>query len=292
MPDLMPAMDAGIYGALGLSLSVVIYLRLVWHKHSDPAAAGDDQLGVKTFCATLALTGVLMAGAGLTRLLGEILTWGAVKMALQVALPQVLVGAAVLGFVSQVYLPKTNHEQYPKAMRLTAGAIASIAGVVAVVSLAGVLTGVFTAEWTPIAKSLSSTVVAGGAAAGALVVLSRLSGINIDADDLAQGVASMAQNAAQQAAANIQQAVGEQEQAQQYQQPAPAAPQQQQQYQQPAPAPAPAQPQPGGFQPSMPPQQAPQPGGFQPAGQPPQPGGFQPSAPRPPGPPPPGGYKR
>ncbi len=282
MPDVMPGPGAEIFGALGLTLSVAIYLRLVWHKHSDPEAAGDDQLGVKTFSATLAITGVLMAAAGLNDLLGAILTWGEIKMALQLSLPQVLVGAAVLGFISQVYLPRTNHEQYPKAMRLTAGAIATIAGVMAVAALSKVITGLFMLEWKPIARALASTAVSGGIAAGALVVLSKLSGVNTD--DMAEGVASLAQNVAN----NVQNAVGGDQQ-QQYQQPAqpqqqyqqPAQPQQQ--YQQPAQPQAPA---PGGFQ-------QPQPGGFQQpqAPQAPQPGGFQPAPPRPPGPPPPGGYK-
>jgi hypothetical protein len=273
---------------LGPSLAALIYIRLVWHKHTDPSAAGDDQLGVKTVCATLILTGVFMAAIGLQQLLGEILTWGQVKLAFQTALPRILVGSAVLGFITQVYLPRTNHQAYPKAMRLTAGVIAVVGSSALVVGLAQTLNGLFVLEWDPIAEGLVASIVAGILAGGGLVTLSNYSGI--DTDDFTEGVAQAA-SAAQNMASNVQQNIA---QAMDDGMDQPAAPE-------PQPAAAPQQPmaqpqqpmaQPGGFQPA-PQQPMAQPGGFQPAPQQaPAPGQFQPAPQRPPGPPPPGGYKR
>ena len=285
MPPFVPGSAADLASALGPSLAALIYIRLVWHKHADPAAAGDDQLGVKTVCATLILTGVFMAAMGLQQLLGEILTWGQVKLAFQTALPRILVGGAVLGFITQVYLPRTNHEAYPKAMRLTAGVIAVVGSSALVVGLAQTLNGLFVLEWDPIAEGLVASIVAAILAGGGLVTLSNYSGI--DTDDLTEGVAQAA-SAAQHMAANVQHNIA---QAMDDGMDQPVAP----------------EPQPGGFQPmeqqpmvqqpmvQQPMVQQPmvQPGGFQPAPQQPAaPGQFQPAPQRPPGPPPPGGFKR
>lgn len=283
---MLPGSPADAVAVLGPVFAAVIYLRLAWHKQSDPATADDDQLGVKTVCATLILTGVFMAAFGLQHLLSEILSWGEVKKAFQVSLPRILVGAGVLGFITQVYLPRTNHEQFPKAMRLTSGVIAVVGSCWLVVALAQTLTGVFFLEWDPIADGLVSTVVAGLLAAGGLVTLSKASGVSTD--DFEAAAAGMTSNIQ----ANLQQGVQQMQQA--MQQPVQQPVQQQAQpiaHQSAQPiAQQPAQPiahqpaQPIAQQPAAPP-----PGGFQPA--PPQPSGFQP-APRPPGPPPPGGYKR
>ena len=283
MPDVMPGLGADLFGALGITLSAAIYARLVWHRHLSEDAKGDDQLGFKTVCATLAITGALMAAAGLQSLLAELLTWGAIKQAIQVSLPRVIVGAGAIGLVVQVFLPRTNHEQYPKAMRLTAGAVACIAGVMALISIAQTLSGLFMLEWKPIARGLAASVVSGGAAAGSLVVLSKLSGI--ETDDLTEGVSQFAHQMQQ----NMQGDGGQVSMAPQPMQQPSMPPQPMQQ-----PSMPPQQMQ----QPSMPPQQMQQPSMApqnpsmvpQNPSQPPQPGQFQPS--RPPGPPPPGGFRR
>jgi hypothetical protein len=298
-------LSADMLAVLTLPISFLIYLLLVWDKHTRPEAASDDQVGVKTVSATLALIGIAMLAEGLHSTLAVLLTWGEIKATLKTSVPDLLVGAATSLFVWKVYLPRTNHKNHPKSMRLTAGAVAVVCGVVAVKSLDHFFASLIELEWkayaggTGMASSFLAIVIAGGLGAGGLKVLSDLSGVHTDdltdgAMRMAQSAATAASGAASAAAQRVQQGIqdarSEPGAEQQYQQPA-AAPGGYQQPQAPAPG-GYQQPAPGGYQQP----QAPAPGGFQ-QPQAPAPGGFQPSGPPAPGgfqggPPKPGGYNR
>jgi hypothetical protein len=183
---------------------------------------------------------------------------------IKVVLPDLLVGAAVLGGAIMFLVPKTNHSQQPKALRLTAGAIALVGAVSTVMGLDGLLKTIFLwPSWSDVVDSLTSLITSVAVFGGSGYMYAKMIGVAVPEIPMPQQAQQYQQPAAQQyqQPAAQQQAYQQPAQQQQYQQPA------QQQYQQP--------PQGGGY--------PPQGGGYPP----PQGGGSAP--PRPGAPPAPGG---
>lgn len=262
-PSIPGMSGAGLAGGLAASLALpvaaVIYLLLVWGKRSAGECPWreDDQLGLKVIVGTLILVGTALFAVGLQGLLHLLLTFTDFVARLKSVLPDLLVGAVVVGGTIMFAVPKTNHEQFPKALRLTAGAIALVGAVATVLGFHDVLKTIFTwPSWNAVAGSVTTLVTS--------VVIFGASGylyakmIGVELPDIP-------------IPAEAQQMQGQPMQGQQmqsYQQP-PAPPQQG--YQQPGQGgyQAPQQPGPGG-------QQAGQQGGYPPqqgGGYPPQQGG-------------------
>lgn len=151
--------------AAGLALPVAgaIYLLLVWGKRSQAECPwrDDDQIGLKVIVGTLILVGTALLASGLQGLLHLLLTFKEFAPRIKAALPDLIVGAAVVGGAIMFAVPKTNHAEYPKALRLTAGAIALVSAVASVLGLENLLTTTFNwSSWHIFAGSFTSLLTA------------------------------------------------------------------------------------------------------------------------------------
>jgi hypothetical protein len=253
--------------AAGAAIPVAgaIYVLLFWGKRSAGECSWreDEQIGLKVIVGTMIMMGTALLAGGLQGLLHLLLTFKNFGPTLKVVLPDLLVGAAVLGGSIMFAVPKTNHAQQPKALRLTAGAIVLVGAVSSVLGLDSLLKTIFLwPSWSDVVDSLTSLITSVAVMGGAGYMYAKMIGVEVPDIPMPQQPS--------------------QSQAQQYQQPAQqyqAAPQQaapQQAYQQPAQQ-----------QYQQPPQQSypPQGGGYPP----PQGGGYGSAPPRPGAPPAPGG---
>lgn len=263
----VPSSGGPIAAALAINVAVVIYVLLFWGQRSAGECSWreDDQLGLKVIVAALILAGTALFAVGLQNLLHLLLTFKDFGSRTKALLPDLLVGALVLGGAIMFAVPKTNHDKQPKALRLTAGAIALTSVIATVLALDALLDDVFhLRDWKVIADSLTQVLTAAIVFAGSGYMYAKMIGIEVPDIPMPSDQP--------------------QQQQQQYQQP-------QQGYQQPQQG----QPQQQGFQQQpqagyqQPPQQPPQQGGY-----PPQVGGAAPprpgAPPAPSGGPPPGGY--
>src|SRR5690606_18937405 len=115
-----------------------------------------DQLGIKTIGAALTLVGVLLLAGGLQSVLHVILTFTDFLDRIKAAAPDLVVGGFVTVLAAFVLLPKTNAARFPKSKRLTAGAIALVAGTTSVAALADVVRRVIAwPSWSSVAESLT-----------------------------------------------------------------------------------------------------------------------------------------
>lgn len=265
-----------IAAAATLPIAGAIYILLFWGKRSAGECSWreDEQIGLKVIVGTMIMMGTALLAGGFQGLLHLLLTFKNFGPTLKVVLPDLLVGAAVLGGSIMFLVPKTNHAQQPKALRLTAGAIALIGAVVTVMGFDSLLKTIFLwPSWSDVVDSLTSLITSVAVFGGAGYMYAKMIGVEVPdipmPQQQAQAQQQYQQPAQQQYQAAPQQAAPQQAAPQQaYQQPA-----QQQQYQQPPQQAYP--PQAGGYPP-------PQGGGY-----PPPQGGSAP--PRPGGPPAPGG---
>jgi hypothetical protein len=263
----VPSVGFGtIAAAATLPIAGAIYILLFWGKRSAGECSWreDEQIGLKVIVGTMIMMGTALLAGGLQGLLHLLLTFKNFVPTIKVVLPDLLVGAAVLGGSIMFLVPKTNHSQQPKALRLTAGAIALVGAVSTVMGLDGLLKTIFLwPSWSDVVDSLTSLITSVAVFGGSGYMYAKMIGVAVPEIPMPQQAQQYQQPAAQQyqQPAAQQQAYQQPAQQQQYQQPA------QQQYQQP--------PQGGGY--------PPQGGGYPP----PQGGGSAP--PRPGAPPAPGG---
>jgi hypothetical protein len=264
----VPSVGFGtIAAAATLPVAGAIYILLFWGKRSAGECSWreDEQIGLKVIVGTMIMMGTALLAGGLQGLLHLLLTFKNFVPTIKVVLPDLLVGAAVLGGAIMFLVPKTNHSQQPKALRLTAGAIALVGAVSTVMGLDDLLKTIFLwPSWSDVVDSLTSLITSVAVFGGSGYMYAKMIGVAVPEIPMPQ----QAQQQYQQPAAQQYQQQAAQQQA--YQQPA-----QQQQYQQPA-QPQYQQPAQGGGYP-------PQGGGYPP----PQGGGSAP--PRPGAPPAPGG---
>jgi hypothetical protein len=268
----VPSVGFGtIAAAAAIPVAGAIYVLLFWGKRSAGECTWreDEQIGLKVIVGTMIMMGTALLAGGFQGLLHLLLTFKNFGPTLKVVLPDLLVGAAVLGGSIMFLVPKTNHAQEPKALRLTAGAIALIGAVATVMGLDSLLKTIFLwPSWSDVVDSLTSLITSVAVFGGSGYMYAKMIGVQVpDIPMPQQPSPSQAQQQQYQQPAQ-QQAYQQPAAQQQYQQPAP-----QQQYQQPAQQAYP--PQGGGYPP-------PQGGGY-----PPPQGGSAP--PRPGGPPAPGG---
>jgi hypothetical protein len=275
----VPMGGGGLFSAIAAGLAIpvagAIYVLLFWGKRSAAECPWreDDQIGLKVIVGTLIMVGTALLAGGLQGLLHLLLTFKEFAPRIKAALPDLIVGAAVVGGAIMFAVPKTNHTEHPKALRLTAGAIALSSAVATVIGLEDLLKTTFNwSSWHNFAGSFTSLLTAAIVFAASGYLYAKMIGVEVP--DIPLPTESPQQGQAQ--------FTGQQPQGQ-------MAPQQVQ-----APAPAPAPPQQGGYQ-------QPQQGGYPPqqqagyppqqqAGYPPQQGGGS-APPRPGGGgyPPPGG---
>ncbi|NVB40408.1 hypothetical protein G6O69_21390 [Pseudenhygromyxa sp. WMMC2535] len=169
-------------GLWALPIAGVIYLLLVLGKLFAPGCPwkDDDQLGLKVIISALLLVGTALFAGGLQGLLHLLITFDEFLATLKIVLPDLLVGAITLGGALMFGVPRTNHEQFPKAMRLTAGAIALSGAVTTVLSLDNLLTTIFLwPSWSAVAGSLTTLLTAVIVFAGAGYVFARLCGVQV-----------------------------------------------------------------------------------------------------------------
>ncbi|WP_181197988.1 hypothetical protein [Enhygromyxa salina] len=254
----------GVFGsvaaAFALPVAAAIYILLFWGKRSSGECSWreDDQIGLKVIVGTLIMVGTALFAGGLQGLLHLLLTFKEFVPRIKAALPDLLVGAVVVGGAIMFAVPKTNHEQQPKALRLTAGAIALVGAVATVVGLDSLLKTVFQwPSWHAVAGSFTTLLTSAVVFAGAGFLYAKMVGVEVPDIPMPANAPAQVQAHAQPAQAQPQQG---------YQQPAQVQPQQGYQ-----------QPQQGGYQQPQQPQQ-PQGGGYPPSGQsggsaPPRPGG-------------------
>jgi hypothetical protein len=264
-----------IAAAATIPVAGAIYVLLFWGKRSAGECSWreDEQIGLKVIVGTLIMMGTALLAGGFQGLLHLLLTFKNFGPTLKVVLPDLLVGAAVLGGSIMFAVPKTNHAQQPKALRLTAGAIALVGAVATVMGFDTLLKTIFLwPSWSDVVDSLTSLITSVAVFGGAGYMYAKMIGVEVPDIPMPQQPTQAQAQQYQQPAQQQYQAAPQQAAPQQaYQQPA------QQQYQQPPQQQAypSAPPQGGGYPP-------PQGGGY-----PPQQGGSAP--PRPGAPPAPGG---
>jgi hypothetical protein len=164
---------------VAIPLAILIYALLLYDaRRAGSPTAGDDQLGLKTVAAVLAIAGTWVFAEGLGVLLLAILTFDDFGQKLKTGLPSFLVGAAVVIGAGLVLFSRTNAAQYPRAKRLAAGIVAIYAGVALVPALVGLLLAIFDwPSWRVVAAALARVIDVGLVFAIAVGVLAKLSGL-------------------------------------------------------------------------------------------------------------------
>jgi hypothetical protein len=164
---------------VAIPLAILIYALLLYDaRRAGSPTVGDDQLGLKTVAAVLAIAGTWVFAEGLGVLLLAILTFDDFGQKLKTGLPSFLVGAAVVIGAGLVLFSRTNAAQYPRAKRLAAGIVAIYAGVALVPALVGLLLAIFDwPSWRVVAAALARVIDVGLVFAIAMGVLAKLSGL-------------------------------------------------------------------------------------------------------------------
>ena len=134
-------------GSLNMAAAAVLtlgYFYIFWDKRKDSSDSKDDgQVGLKVVLYTLLLVSLGVAAGGLEGILGWLLS-GAKGGAGFIKEPLAHLAAGGVGavVVLLVLLPRTNAKDKQQVERFTAGAVAVVAGISAVMSFDGMLTGV------------------------------------------------------------------------------------------------------------------------------------------------------
>ncbi len=164
-----------------IPIAFLIYGLLLYDaRRKDGTGPGDDQLGLKTVAATLAVVSTLLFATGLQGFLQTILTFDDVGARLKAAMPSVLVGALGVVGTALVLFPRTNAAQYPKAKRLAAGVVALVSGIAMLPALVDLLSKVLEwPSWRLVAVSLASAIDAGLIFLMSFAVLGKLSGLKM-----------------------------------------------------------------------------------------------------------------
>lgn len=230
-------------------LALLVYLLLVLDaRRKDSPAAEDDQLGIKTVASALVLVGVALFGTGLQGLLHTLLTFSEIWARIKVTLPDLAVGGLAIVLALKMLLPKTNVSEFPKVLRLTAGAVAISTAGLTLASMSMFVSRLLDfPSWTLVAQALSIFLVSTVLFAASTFALAKLTGLKLPELPVpASAPAPMMTTGQQQP--QMQNPYGQPQQQPQYQygQPQQGYPQQQQ----------------GGYDPNAPQQGYPQQGGY------------------------------
>ena len=123
----------------------------------------DTQVGIKLVLFGFLLAGLQIAVGGADQLLSYV--FGGFKggsLPVRAAMPSILVGGVVIAVVAKLLLPRTNAETFRQAERYMLGVVALQYGVIAILGLSGIVTGVFMeAKWAYLSGSVATTLVSG-----------------------------------------------------------------------------------------------------------------------------------
>lgn len=171
------------------------YFYLFWDRRKDNSPNADDgQVGLKLVLYTLLLMSLGLAAGAIADILGYILALGKNEQGVKGSMPLKLgiaslvtggVGVAVIFFL---WLPRTNHRQYPQVERFAVGTVALAAGLATLFGLEAALQGFFgkLPGWAPKAHALASLLVSAGLAVLAFLRFGSLSGWEASAKAAAQ----------------------------------------------------------------------------------------------------------
>lgn len=180
--NFLPTIAPSLFAAwLALPIAVVIYFLLLFDaRRKNSPAAGDEQLGLKTVAAVLAVVGTIMVAVSFQTFLEVILTFDNFWARIKGTLPSLLVGALGVLIATLVLFPSTNAKEFPKAKRLAAGMIALFSGVGLLPALAMFLAQLLDwPSWSAVAKSFSIAIDVLLVFAVSFGVLGKLSGIKM-----------------------------------------------------------------------------------------------------------------
>ena len=123
----------------------------------------DTQVGIKLVLFGFLLAGLQIAVGGADQLLSYV--FGGFKggsLPVRAAMPSILVGGVVIAVVAKLLLPRTNAETFRQAERYMLGVVALQYGVIAILGISGIVTGVFMeAKWAYLSGSVATTLVSG-----------------------------------------------------------------------------------------------------------------------------------
>ncbi len=126
----------------------------------------DTQVGLKLVLYGLVLAGISIAAGGVTTLLSFI--FGGFKggsLPIRQALPTIIVGALVVVLIAKAMLPRTNAATQKQPERFLLGALGIQYGVLAIIAVNGLLSGLFLeAPWAYTSSNLASVAVSGAIA--------------------------------------------------------------------------------------------------------------------------------
>ena len=126
----------------------------------------DTQVGLNLVLYGLVLAGISIAAGGVTTLLSFI--FGGFKggsLPIRQALPTIIVGALVVVLIAKAMLPRTNAATQKQPERFLLGALGIQYGVLAIIAVNGLLSGLFLeAPWAYTSSNLASVAVSGAIA--------------------------------------------------------------------------------------------------------------------------------
>ena len=123
----------------------------------------DTQVGLKLVLYGLVLAGVSIASGGVQQLLAYIFSgFKGGSLPIRQALPTILVGILVLAVVLKVLLPRTNADKEHQPERYLLGALGIQFGVMAILGVNGLFSGLFLeAPWIFTSSQLATVAVSG-----------------------------------------------------------------------------------------------------------------------------------
>jgi hypothetical protein len=170
--DLLGALGGKeVFAILGTVAAIVFvgagyfFISLDRQRATSPSK-DDTQVGLKLVLYGLVLAGISIAAGGVTTLLSFI--FGGFKggsLPIRQALPTIIVGGLVVLVVAKAMLPRTNAATQKQPERYLLGALGIQYGVLAIISVNGLLGGLFLeAPWAYTSSNLSSVAVSGAIA--------------------------------------------------------------------------------------------------------------------------------
>ena len=164
MEKLMELFGTELAPVAAIGFVLVGYLVITIDRSRLTSPSKDDtQVGLKLVLYGLLIAGVQLAAQGIAMFIGFAL--GGFKGGggpAKVAMPPIIVGALVVLVIAKALLPRTNTHAHRQCERFMLGALAIQFGVMAIVAVDLMLTGLFTDdEWARTARSLASAGVDG-----------------------------------------------------------------------------------------------------------------------------------
>jgi hypothetical protein len=160
--DKIPPAAIASVAAIGF-VGFAYFMLTIDRQRANSISKDDTQGGLKIVLFALCLFGIGTAAGGLQILLGSVL--GGLKEGgaiIKASLPPIVVGALTVVVVLKALLPRTNAATAKQAERFFLGALAVQWGIMALVAVNELLSGVFLSlPWGITAQYLAATVIGG-----------------------------------------------------------------------------------------------------------------------------------